>query len=590
MAKQLNRGQDGAGIGIIKLDPKFGNRYIARRRSVSKTAVADMFNEIRSKYDQLDPEKVDNIEWLKDNFGYAGELLIGHLRYGTHGGNSIENLHPFLRQNNWMSRNLVLAGNYNMTNVEEMFQHLIELGQQPKEKSDNVTMLEKIGHFIDEENEALFRKYKSQGLSHIEITEKIKKEIDIENILKRSFKNVDGGYNMVGMLGHGDAFLIRDPAGIRPSFYCEDDEIFVAASERPAIQTALNFKRLEIKELQPGNAIIIKRSGEVREVNIMPPVKKKSCSFERIYFSRSTDFDIYNERKELGRLLSLDVLKKVNYNLKDTIFSYIPTTASTAYYGLLDGVNEYLVQWKTQEILKLGNDASEKTISEIIAVQPRREKVLIKDAKMRTFISQAQDRDDLVGEAYDVTYGLIKNHEDTLVVMDDSIVRGTTLKKSVIRILDRLNPKHIVVVSSAPIIKYPDCYGIDMSRFNEFAAYKALISLLKKNKLQHKIDEVYNECKEQLEQKTTKPVNSVKKLYEIFTDDQLVNEIKNIITPLGISCTVEMVFQSVENLHKACPGHLGDWYFTGDYPTPGGIKVALRSFIFAYENRTERAY
>lgn len=590
MAKQLNRGQDGAGIGIIKLDPKYGKRYIARKRSVSKNAVADMFNEIKVKYDSLDPLKVNDIEWLKDNFAYAGELLIGHLRYGTHGGNSIEHIHPFLRQNNWMSRNLVLAGNYNMTNVDEMFQHLIELGQHPKEISDNVTMLEKIGHFIDEENESVFRKYRDQGLTHLEIAEKIKNELDIENILKRSFKNVDGGYNMVGMLGHGDAFVIRDPAGIRPSFYCEDDEIFVAASERPAIQTALNFKRLDIKELQPGNALIIKRNGEVKEVNIMPPVEKKSCSFERIYFSRASDADIYQERKQLGKLLSEEVLKKVNYDFKNSIFSYIPNSASTAYYGLLDGVNQYLNNWKTREITKLGANATEKQISEIISVMPRLEKVLIKDAKMRTFISQGKDRDDLVGEAYDVTYGLVKNQHDTLVVMDDSVVRGTTLKKSILRILDRLHPKHILVVSSAPIIKYPDCYGIDMSRFNEFVAYKALLSLLKKNGLEHKIKETYEECKHLIVLPGNEIRNAVKDLYDLFTDEQLTEEIRNIITPDDLETTVDMVFQSVENLHKACPDHKGDWYFTGNYPTPGGTKVALRSFIYAYEGRTERAY
>ena len=590
MAKQLNRGQDGAGIGIIKLDPKYGNRYIARRRSVSRNAVADMFNEVRAKYDALDQTLVQDMEWLKDNFPYAGELLIGHLRYGTHGGNSIENIHPFLRQNNWMSRNLVLAGNYNMTNVDEMFQHLIELGQHPKEKSDNVTMLEKIGHFIDEENEVLFKKYKAIGLTHLEITAKIKEEIDLTDILKRAFKNVDGGYNMVGMLGHGDAFVIRDPAGIRPSFYYEDDEVFVSASERPAIQTAFNFKRTAIKELQPGNALIIKRNGEVKEVNIIPPVEKKSCSFERIYFSRASDADIYNERKELGRLLSLEVLKKVNFDFKNTLFSYIPNTASTAFYGLVDGINEYLIQWKTEEILKLGPNPTQKDVSAIISVLYRREKVLIKDAKMRTFISQAKDRDDLVGEAYDVTYGLITNEEDTLVVMDDSIVRGTTLKKSILRILDRLNPKRIVVVSSAPVIKYPDCYGIDMSRFSEFVAYKALLSLLEKNNMQSKLTDAYEECKKQILLPSPQIRNVIKDLYGLFTDEQLIDEIRHQITPKDLKASVDIVFQSVEHLHEACPEHKGDWYFTGDYPTPGGVKVALRSFIYAYEGRTERAY
>jgi len=590
MAKQLNRGEDGAGVGIIKLNPKFGQRYIARKRSVSKDAVADMFFEIHQKYDSLDHTKREDMEWLKDHFPYAGELLIGHLRYATHGSNSIENIHPFLRQNNWMSRNLVLAGNYNMTNVDEMFRHLIELGQQPKEISDNVTMLEKIGHFIDEENEVLFRKYRNLLLTHIEITEKIKQEIDIVNILKRSFKNVDGGYNMIGMLGHGDVFIIRDPAGIRPSFYSEDDEFFVAASERPAIQTAFNFRRLTIKELQPGNALIIKSSGDVKEVNIIPPVEKKSCSFERIYFSRGTDADIYKERKELGRLLSYDVLKKVNFNIEKTIFSYIPNSAAIGFYGLIDGIHEYLTKWKTSEILKLGAQATEKKVFDILSVRPRREKILIKDAKMRTFISQDKGRDDLVGEAYDVTYGLVKNGEDTLVVMDDSIVRGTTLKKSILRILDRLHPKHIVIVSSAPIIKYPDCYGIDMSRFHEFVAYKALISLIKKHKLEAKLHEVYDECKRLINLPSDQARNGVKDLYDLFTHDQLVDEIKTIITPPDLVASVDIVFQSVDNLHKACPEHKGDWYFTGNYPTPGGTRVAMRSFINAYEGRKERAY
>lgn len=590
MAKQLNRGQDGAGIGVIKLNPKYGHRYIARKRSISKNAVADMFNEIKTKYDSLDSSKTNNIEWLKDNFAYAGELLIGHLRYGTHGGNSIEHIHPFLRQNNWMSRNLVLAGNYNMTNVDEMFQHLIELGQHPKEISDNVTMLEKIGHFIDEENEVLFKKYRGEGLTHLEITQKIKNELDVGNILKRSFKNVDGGYNMVGMLGHGDAFVIRDPAGIRPSYYFENDEIFVSASERPAIQTTFNIMQYDVKELHPGHALIIKQNGEVEDVGIVPPVEKKSCSFERIYFSRGSDADIYTERKALGHLLSKKVLEKVGYDFKNTLFSYIPNSAATAFYGLLDGIILELNEWKTSQIIKLGANPSPEKIAEIIHLSIRREKVLIKDAKMRTFISQGKDRDELVGEAYDVTYGLVKDHEDTIVVMDDSVVRGTTLKQSILRILDRLRPKHLLIVSSAPIIKYPDCYGIDMSRFSEFVAYKALLSLLKKNGLEHKIEETYKECQRLIKLPGDKIHNAVKDLYDLYTDEELSEEIKNHITPDDLKASVDIVFQSVDNLHKACPNHLGDWYFTGNYPTTGGVKVALRSFIYAYEGRTERAY
>lgn len=590
MAKQLNRGQDGAGIAVIKLDPRYGYRYIARKRSASKNSVADIFNEIRQNYETLDQANAENTEWMKANFPYAGELLLGHLRYGTHGNNSLENIHPFLRQNNWMSRNLVLAGNYNMTNVDELFNHLIELGQHPKEISDNVTMLEKIGHFIDEENDVLFRKYRDLGLSHVQVTAKIKEELNLVDILKRSFKNIDGGYNMAGMLGHGDAFIIRDPAGIRPSFYCEDDEIIVAASERPAIQTAFNIKKITIKELQPGNALIIKRNGTLSEVNISPAIEKKSCSFERIYFSRAGDADIYRERKELGNLLSDEVLAKVNYDFENTIFSYIPNSASTAYYGLMEGINHKLNDWKLNEIEKAGTNATHENLNKIISIIPRNEKILIKDAKMRTFISQAKDREELVGEAYDVTYGLVKNKKDTIVIMDDSIVRGTTLKTSILRILDRLHPKHVIVVSTAPIIKYPDCYGIDMSRFSEFVAYKALISLIEKNNLKNKLTEVYEECKRQMELPNNEVRNVVQDLYALFDDEKLIKEIINIITPQDNEATVDIVFQKVENLHKACPNHKGDWYFTGNYPTPGGTKVALRSLIYAYEGNKNRAY
>ncbi|MCC6721288.1 MAG: amidophosphoribosyltransferase [Bacteroidia bacterium] len=590
MAKQLNRGQDGAGVAAIKLDPKYGQRYIARKRSVNKNSVADIFNDIKLKYDTLDQSKTSDIDWLKENFPYSGEILLGHLRYGTHGGNSIENIHPFLRQNNWMSRNLVLAGNYNMTNVDELFNHLIELGQHPKEKSDNVTMLEKIGHFIDEENDVLFRKYRDMGFSHIQITEKIKEELDLVAVLKRSFKNIDGGYNMVGMLGHGDTFIIRDPAGIRPSFYSEDDEIIVAASERPAIQTAFNIKRIDIKELQPGNALIIKRNGVLSEVNIIPAVEKKSCSFERIYFSRASDADIYKERKELGNLLSNEVIDKINYDFENTIFSFIPNSASTAFYGLMEGVNNFLNEWKLKEIEKLGNNATTSDLRKIINIIIRKENILIKDAKMRTFISQAKDREELVGEAYDVTYGLVKNTKDTIVVIDDSVVRGTTLKSSIISILDRLHPKHVLVVSSAPMIKYPDCYGIDMSRFNEFVAYNALINLIEKNNLKAKLKEAYEECKRQLLLPNNEVRNVVQDLYALFDDNCLIDEIRNIITPENNEATVDIIFQKVENLHKACPNHKGDWYFTGNYPTSGGTKVALRSFVYAYEGRIERAY
>lgn len=590
MAKQLNRGQDGAGIGVIKLDPAFGKRYIARKRSNSKNAVAEIFEEVIHRYEEIPADKREDTHYLKDYFPYAGEIIVGHNRYATHSGNSIENLHPFLRQNNWMSRNLVLAGNYNMTNVDELFDQLIQLGQHPKEKSDNVTMLEKIGHFLDEENHRLYRKYKADGLSGQAIADKIKEELSLENILRNAFRKVDGGYHMVGIVGDGNAFIIRDPNGIRPSYYYQNDEVFVIASERPALQTAFNLQLEDIKELGHGNAMLVNKAGQIQEVNILKPGINQSCSFERIYFSRGSDADIYKERKLLGAHLSADILRGIDYDVKNTVFSYIPNTASTCFYGMLDGIYRYLDQYKREEILKMGGNISPESLDNLLNIKVRREKILVKDVKMRTFITADKDRDDLVGHVYDVTYGIVREGLDTLVVVDDSIVRGTTLKKSILKILDRLKPKRIVVASSAPIIKYPDCYGIDMSRMNEFAAFRALLKLLERDGLTHKLKETYEIAKEQLTVPEDQCFNSVKLLYDLYDDETLVSMMAEMLTPSDMKAEVRIIFQSVENLHKSCPDHPGDWYFTGNYPTPGGMRVVNRSFIYFMEGRKERAY
>jgi amidophosphoribosyltransferase len=590
MIKQLNRGQDGAGIGVIKLDPEYGKRYIARKRKNSKNAVADIFEEVTSKYEALDPEKVKDTEWLKKNFAYAGELLLGHLRYGTHGGNGIENIHPFLRQSNWMSRTLVVAGNYNMTNVKDMYKMLIDLGQHPKEISDNVTMLEKIGHFLDENNQELLHEYRTQKLSNVDIAQKIKDNLDIEEILTQAFKNIDGGYNLAGMIGDGNAFIIRDEAGIRPSFYYQDDEVLVVASERPAIMTAFNAKLGEIKELTPGQAIIVRRNGEIKFHQIREQVERKSCSFERIYFSRGSDADIYKERKKLGSKLAHTVLKKLNSDLQNAVFSYIPNTASTSFYGLIDELHRYLDRYKREAILKLAGNGTPQKIDDIINLKIRREKVLVKDVKMRTFITQDKDREDMVGHVYDVTYGILRNNKDTLVVIDDSIVRGTTLKTKVLQLLDRLNPKKVIIASSAPIIKYPDCYGIDMSRMNEFIAFRAVLSLLKKHGKEYILSQVQAECERQLTLPMEESRNAVKDLYAEFSDQEIIDEIGVLLTPSDMNAEVELIYQSIENLHKSCPDHTGDWYFSGDYPTPGGNQVANRSFVYYMKGITRRAY
>ncbi len=597
MAKQLNRGQDGAGIGVIKLNPDYGNRYIARKRSNASNAVADIFNEVRKAWDQLSPETQEHTDLLRREFPFAGELLLGHLRYGTHGGNSLENIHPFLRQNNWMCRNLVVAGNYNLTNVDELFQKLVELGQQPKEQSDNVTMLEKIGHFIDEENQRIFDHYNAQGLSNLDITARIKEEMDLERILKRSFRDLDGGYNMAGMIGHGDAYIIRDPAGIRPSFWYADEEILVSASERAAIMTCFNLSADQVQELGPGNALIIKHTGEYSEVNILPPAERKSCSFERIYFSRGNDPEIYQERKKLGELLAEPILKKISYDVNNTVFSYVPNTAATAFYGLVDGVNAYVHRTQNEVLQKViqgeglsGDPGLKQRLDEVMHWVLRREKILIKDGKMRTFITNDNDRADLVGHVYDVTYGVVRPHTDTLVIVDDSIVRGTTLRNSILRILDRLQPKKIIMVSSAPQIRYPDCYGIDMSKLGDFVAFQAAIALRRERGEQHLIDAAHQQVAEQLQLPATAQRNVVKDIYAGLDDDELSIKIAEIVVEEEIHAEVEIVYQTVDNLHLASPEHRGDWYFTGDYPTPGGNKVANRSLLFYLEGVNRRAY
>ena len=590
MTKQLNRGQDGAGMGVVKLHPEYGARYLARKRSASKTAIIDIFEEVGEALNEIPLEFRNDAEYLRQNYPYAGEMLLGHLRYGTYGGNSIENIHPFLRQNNWMARNLMLAGNYNITNTDELFNALIDLGQQPKEKSDNVLMLEKIGHFIDEENQRLFGIFKSQGYSNLEITEKIKQELSLTNILKRSFKNVDGGYNMIGMLGHGDAFIIRDPAGIRPSHYYIDDEVVVVASERAAIQTAFNIYPEDVQELGPGNALLVRKSGHVEEVNIIEPTERMSCSFERIYFSRGNDQAIYHERKELGRLLAKPVMSLLGNDLVNTVFSYVPNTAATSFYGLIDGIHEIRRELQAEALSKIDVKNEPEKVKEILSWRPRREKILVKDVKMRTFITNDSDRDDLVGHVYDITYGVVKSWNDTLVIMDDSVVRGTTLKKSILRILDRLEPKRIILVSSAPQIRYPDCYGIDMSRMGDFAAFAAAVELLKDKGMGELLETTYIAAKAELAKPSAQQRCVVQDIYAPLTDEEVSKKIAEMLRPKDLRAEFDILFQSVDNLHEACPGDRGDWYFTGNYPTPGGNQVANRSYVYYMEGRKDRAY
>ena len=593
MEKQHNRGQDGAGVANIKLDMQPGERYISRTRSVQKNPTQDIFDQINAKFKAVydeNPAALKDVDYLKRNVGFTGEVFLGHLRYGTYGRNSIESCHPFLRQSNWMTRNLVVAGNFNLTNVDELFGTLVELGQHPKEKSDTVTVMEKIGHFLDVENEELYAHYKSLGYAKADIYSRIQDEIKIDHILKKASDRWDGGYAMAGLLGHGAAFVLRDPSGIRPAFWYEDDEICVVASERPVIQTAFNLKVEDIQELKPGHALIIEKKGQVKEIEINAPRELKQCSFERIYFSRGSDADIYKERKALGRLIVKNVLDSIGHDYDNSVFSFIPNTAEVSFYGLIKGLEEALNAAKIKQIQALGAGASTDAIAEVVNRRARIEKIAIKDAKLRTFITQDDSRDDLVAHVYDITYGSVRRGTDNLIVIDDSIVRGTTLRQSILRILDRLGPKKIVVVSSAPQIRYPDCYGIDMAKMGDFIAFEAAIALLRETGKAQLIDEVYKAALEQVQLPKEQVKNVVQRIYEPFTDIEISAKIAQMLTPVGMQSEVEIIYQSVENLHLACPKHTGDWYFTGNYPTPGGNKVVNRAFINWMEKRNERAY
>lgn len=593
MEKQHNRGQEGAGAVGLKLDQKPGLKYIHRERSNGDQPIKDVFDGIFSNFKQYENDESGCLEdpvWAKENLPFASELYMGHLRYGTFGRNSIEYVHPVMRENNWKSRNLVLAGNFNLTNVDELFNMLVGLGQHPKDYTDTVTILENIGHYLDEENQMLFRQYKNENFSNREISPLIEDNIDVRKILERSSRKWDGGYAVAGILGQGDAFVVRDPWGIRPAYYYHDDEIAVVASERPVIQTALNVSADDVKEIKPGNAVIIHKAGKVEEVPVRVPGVRKSCSFERIYFSRGSDIDIYKERKKLGHLLTPQIMESIDGDLKNTVFSFIPNTAETAFYGMMEGVRHQLQKDKKNKIHELNGKWTEEMLQEIISVEPRVEKIAIKDAKLRTFITSDEGRDDLVGHVYDVTYGVVRENEDNLVIIDDSIVRGTTLKQSILKILDRLGPKKIIVVSSAPQIRFPDCYGIDMTKMNEFVAFNAAISLLKKQGKEDLIKSVYDKCKTQENLPKEDIVNYVTDIYKPFTNEEISAEIALLLKPKNIKAEVIVVYQTVENLHKACPNDKGDWYFTGDYPTPGGNKVVNKAFINYIEGNDTRAY
>lgn len=590
MEKQHNRGQDGAGFASIKFDVDPGTRYISRVRSNEQQPIQDVFAKINSRLNDLlaeHPDKVNDLDWQLSNMPYLGNIYLGHVRYGTFGNNSIESVHPFLRQNNWKHKNLIVAGNFNMTNSGVLLKELIELGQHPKENTDTVTVMEKIGHFLDDEVLDLYYKFKQKGINKKEASPLIAKELDVQRILTRASKNWDGGYAMAGMMGHGDAFVLRDPAGIRPAYYYQDDEVVVVASERPVIQTVFNVDFEDVKEIERAHALIIKKDGSVSMKQVMDQLPKKSCSFERIYFSRGSDASIYQERKKLGKYIFPKVLEAINNDISNSVFSYIPNTAETSFYGMTEAAEEYLNQHKLETILNGKKNISAQKLTEILSERPRIEKIAIKDAKLRTFITDGNSRDDLVAHVYDVTYGVVKPN-DNLVIIDDSIVRGTTLKKSIIKILDRLNPKKIIVVSSAPQIRYPDCYGIDMARIDEFIAFKATLELLKDTGKYHLIEEVYNKCKES--QHEEHPINHVKGIYAPFTAEQISDKIADLLKTEQINSEVKIIFQSIENLHKACPNHTGDWYFTGDFPTPGGMRVVNKAFMNFYEGKKERAY
>ena len=591
MEKQRNRGQDGAGLANIKLDMAPGTRYISRYRSVDTNSIGDIFGKVQKRIAEGiagDPSRLSDVPWLKENLPFTGEVFLGHLRYGTYGGNTIEACHPFLRQNNWPTRNLIVAGNFNMTNVDELFNELVELGQHPKEKADTVTIMEKIGHFLDEANDDLYYQLKAEGYSKKEATAEIANRLDLADILRRASKKWDGGYAMAGMTGHGDSFVLRDPSGIRPAYYYYDDEIVVVASERPVIQTALNLKSDQITELPPGNALIVKHHGEVSIDEIKAPMEFKACSFERIYFSRGNDKDIYNERIELGRRLIPKIVELVNGEVEDTVFSFIPNTAEVSFYGMVKGMEDHFNVLKHDRISAIKTPTSDE-LKSILDLRPRVEKVAWKDVKLRTFITEDSSRDELVSHVYDITHGSVKP-TDHLVAIDDSIVRGTTLKQSILRIFDRLSPKHILIASSAPQIRYPDCYGIDMARMGDFVAFRAAISLLKERGQESVIQTVYEKCKAQVHLADNEVQNFVKQIYEPFEPQEISDKIAELLTPAEVKADVTVLYQTIEDLHKSCPDHPGDWYFTGDYPTPGGNRVVNKSFMYYVEGRTERAY
>ena len=593
MEKQHNRGQDGAGLANLKIDVSHGRKYFNRVRSIDSQPLQGIFNEINSEFQQLEAkhnELFKDSVWAKENVPFAGEVYLGHLRYGTFGGNGIENVHPVMRDSNWKSRNLVLAGNFNLTNVDELYHSLLSLGQHPKDYSDTVTILENVGHFLDDENQGLFDLYKKRDYSNKEISPLIEKNLDVTNILKASSKRWDGGYVIGGLIGHGDSFVMRDPWGIRPAFYYYDDEVFVVASERPVIQTAFNLQEKQVKPIPPGAAVIIKKDGSFSIEQIREAQTRRSCSFERIYFSRGSDKDIYAERKKLGELLTPQILDAVNHDLDNTVFSFIPNTAESAFYGMVKGAEDYIKSKQIEEIWSKKDNLSKNELNEIVSKRPRVEKVAIKDIKLRTFISQEAARDDLVAHVYDITYGSIKRGKDNLVIIDDSIVRGTTLQKSILRILDRLEPKKIVVVSSSPQIRYPDCYGIDMAKLGDFIAFRAVIELLKEDNKQKVIDDTYDKCIAQLNLPKEEVVNYVKDLYRQYSAEQISKKISKMLKVESINAEVEIIYQSIENLHLACPNDLGDWYFTGDYPTPGGNKVVNQSFVNYIEGHAGRAY
>jgi len=593
MEKQHNRGQDGAGVANIKIDVDPGIHYLNRLRSNTDTPIKDIFDKINAPIEKVflkNPERLKDVHWLKHNLEFTGELFLGHLRYGTFGKNNIEACHPFILQNNWITRTLAVAGNFNLTNVDEQFEKLINLGQHPVETTDTITVMEKIGHYVDDENDELIAKYKAEGFSKKDINPLIQQNINIHKILSKSCKDWDGGYVIAGMFGHGDAFVMRDPWGIRPAFYFKNDEVVVVASERPAIQTTFNIPIESVHELKPGYAMVIKKNGVAEEICCREPKEKKACSFERIYFSRGTDKNIYTERKNLGKFLAPAILKGINYDLENTIFSFIPNTAETAYYGLVDELNLFCNKVQKEKIIQLGSSLTSEKLEEILALRPRREKIAVKDIKLRTFITQDTKRDDLVAHVYDVTYGIVKNGKDTLVVIDDSIVRGTTLKNSIIRMLDRLNPKKIIIASSAPQIRYPDCYGIDMAKLSDFIAFRAAIEMLNETKQTSVINDVYKKCKQQENLPKEEIINHVKLIYKPFSPEQISEKIAQMLKEKDIKADVQIIFQSIEDLHEACPDNKGDWYFTGNYPTPGGNKVVNKSFINYIEGRNERAY